>query len=814
MIEGGDDPRPHDDAATLRHDVISKLYVELAKFPTVATRNDHYLALSYVVRDRLLHRWVSSARTYLDGKHRAVIYLSMEYLIGPQLGSNLMALGLSDAARSALAGSGVSLDELIEHEEEPGLGNGGLGRLAACYMDSLATLDLPAIGHGLRYEFGIFDQHIRDGWQVEATDRWLRNGNPWEVRRYEIEHPVGFGGHVEHSPHGVRWVPERVVKGIPYDVPVAGYGTATTNFLRLWSAVADEEFDLDAFQVGEYWRAVDAKIRSETLTKVLYPNDSSPAGKQLRLEQQYFFVSCALQDCIRLLTAHASIRQFADLYAIQLNDTHPALAVAELMRLFVDIHGFGWDEAWDQVRRSMAYTNHTLLPEALETWPLPLLRRLLPRHLEIIFEINRRFLDEVRARFPGDEPRLRRMSLIGEEGEKSIRMAHLATVASHHINGVAELHSRLLRETVLRDFAELWPERFTNVTNGVTPRRFVALSNPGLADLVTEAIGDGWIRDLDRLRDLEPYADDAAFQDRWRSVKHANKQALAGWLREAHGITCDPSSMFDAHCKRIHEYKRQHLNLLHVITLWDRIRRGSDDGITRTVILAGKAAPAYRAAKLIIRLAHGIGEAIAADPRTHDRLRVVFVPDFSVKTAQRIYPAADLSEQISTAGMEASGTGNMKFTLNGALTIGTLDGANVEIREAVGAEHFFLFGLTADQVTETKRVGYRPGEIFAKDPELARAIELIADGTFSRGDRTMFRPIIDDLVYRDPFLVLADFRAYAEAQQRVEQAWRSPTSWLRSSILNCARAGKFSSDRSIRDYAERIWRIAPVSVQA
>ncbi len=813
MNEGGDDPRPHDDAETLRHDVISKLYVELAKFPTVATRNDHYLALAYVVRDRLLHRWVSSARTYLDGKHRAVIYLSMEYLIGPQLGSNLMALGLSDAARTALADSGVSLDELIEHEEEPGLGNGGLGRLAACYMDSLATLDLPAIGHGLRYEFGIFDQHIRDGWQVERTDRWLRNGNPWEVRRYEIEHPVGFGGHVEHSAHGVRWVPERIVKGIPYDVPVAGYGTATTNFLRLWSAVADEEFDLDAFQVGEYWRAVDAKIRSETLTKVLYPNDSSPAGKQLRLEQQYFFVSCALQDCIRLLTAHASIRKFADLYAIQLNDTHPALAVAELMRLFVDVHGFGWDEAWDQVRRSMAYTNHTLLPEALETWPLPLMRRLLPRHLEIVFEINRRFLDEVRARFPGDEPRLRRMSLIGEEGEKSIRMAHLATVASHHINGVAELHSRLLRETVLRDFAELWPERFTNVTNGVTPRRFVALSNPGLADLVTEAIGAGWVRDLERLRDLEPYAGDAAFQDRWRSVKHANKQALAGWLREAHGIACDPSSMFDAHCKRIHEYKRQHLNLLHVITLWDRIRRGSDDGIVRTVILAGKAAPAYRAAKLIIRLAHGIGEAIAADPRTHDRLRVVFVPDFSVKTAQRIYPAADLSEQISTAGMEASGTGNMKFTLNGALTIGTLDGANVEIREAVGAEHFFLFGLTAEQVAETKRLGYRPGEIFAKDPELARAIELIADGTFSRGDRTMFRPLIDDLVYRDPFLVLADFRAYAEAQQRVEQAWRSPTSWLRSSILNCARAGKFSSDRSIGDYAERIWRIAPVTVQ-
>ena len=816
MIDpGGEESRPRDDAATLRHDLVNKLYFVLAKFPGVATKNDHYLALSYAVRDRLLHRWVASARAILEEKRRTVIYLSAEYLIGPQLGANLLTLGLYKAARTAVDAVGLSLDELIEHEDEPGLGNGGLGRLAACYMDSLATLDLPAVGHGLRYEFGIFDQDIRDGWQVERTDRWLRKGNPWEVRRYEIELPVGFGGHIEHikDEHGqlrVRWTPERIVKGVPYDVPVAGYGTDTTNFLRLWSAVADEEFNLDAFQVGEYWRAVDAKIRSENLTKVLYPNDSSPAGKQLRLEQQYFFVSCALQDCIRLLTSRAAIREFADTFAIQLNDTHPALAVAELMRLFVDVHGLGWDEAWDQVRRSMAYTNHTLLPEALETWPLPLMARLLPRHVEIIYEINRRFLDEVRTRFPDDEARLRRMSLIGEDGDKTVRMAHLATVASHHINGVAALHSRLLRETVMRDFAELWPERFMNVTNGVTPRRFVALANPRLSELITEAIGEGWIRELDRLRELEKFAGDVAFQEKWRAVKRANKAELATWLRQQHGLVFDPNALFDAQCKRIHEYKRQHLNLLHAIALWDRIRRGEQTAdVPRTIVFSGKAAPAYRTAKLIIRLAHGVAEAIAEDVRARDQLRVVFIPDFNVKTAQRIYPAADLSEQISTAGMEASGTGNMKFTLNGALTIGTLDGANVEIREAVGAEHFFLFGMTAEEVTERKRAGYRPYTVLDQDPELKRAIDLISSGAFSPGDRGLFAPLVDNLVHHDPFLVLADFRAYADCQRQVDTAWRSQAAWTRSSILNTARAGKFSSDRSIAEYAKTIWRVTP-----
>ena len=812
-----DDLRPRDDAATIRRDIVGKLHYELAKFPEVTTPNDRYLALALAIRDRLLARWLRSVRTYFDGKHRTLLYLSAEYLIGPQLGANLLSLGLGEAARAATAELGISLDEMIEHEEEPGLGNGGLGRLAACFMESCATLELPAVGHGLRYEFGIFDQDIRDGWQVERTDLWLRKGNPWEVRRYEIEPRVGFGGHVEHGTnehgrHQARWVPERIVKGVPYDMPIAGFGTQTTNFLRLWSAAADEEFDLDAFQVGEYWRAVEQKIRSETLTKVVYPNDSSPAGKQLRLEQEYFFVSCALQDSIRILLQRGNIRDLADKFAIQLNDTHPSLAVPELMRLLIDVHGLGWDAAWDQVRRSMSYTNHTLLPEALETWPLALVEKLLPRHLEIIYEINRRFLDEVRAQFPGDEARVRRMSLISEDGERVIRMAHLATVASHHVNGVAALHSRLLRETVLRDFAELWPERFTNVTNGVTPRRFVALANPGLAALVTEAIGDGWLRDLEQLRDLEPLAADPAFQERWRNVKRTNKLELSRWLRSAHGLVCDPAAMLDAQCKRIHEYKRQHLNLLHAIALWRRIHDGHDDVAPRTILLAGKAAPGYRAAKLIIRLAHGVAEAIAADPRVHDRLRVVFVPDFSVKSAQRIYPAADLSEQISTAGMEASGTGNMKFAMNGALTIGTLDGANVEIREAVGPEHFFLFGLTAEEVLTRRRGGYDPRREVEQDPELGRVLELIASGAFSPGDRGLFAPLVDDLLHRDPFFVLADFRAYVDCQRRVDEVWRDPTRWVRSSILNTARTGRFSSDRAIREYAAEIWRLPPVRV--
>ena len=805
------------DAHSLRHDFVAKLFFQLAKFPGVATPNDHYLALAYTVRDRLLHRWVRSARTYLEGQHRTVIYLSAEYLLGPQLAHNILALGIEAEVRSALETLGLDLDDLLEHEEEPGLGNGGLGRLAACFMDSLATLEIPAIGHGIRYEFGIFDQEIKDGWQVEKTDLWLKRGNPWEVRRWDVEHPVGLGGRTVHATdesgrYRVRWVPDRVVRGVPYDTPVLGHGTSNANFVRLWSAVATEELDLDAFQVGDYVRAVEDKVRSENITKVLYPNDASLAGKQLRLEQEYFFTSCALQDCIRLLLQRTSIEKLADKYAVQLNDTHPALAVPELMRLLVDVHDLGWDEAWAITTRTFSYTNHTLLPEALETWPLPLFGRVLPRHLEIIYEINRRFLDEVRARFPGDDARLARMSLIDERGEKSVRMANLATVASHHVNGVAALHSRLLRETVLKDFADAYPERFLNVTNGITQRRFLALTNPHLARLLTEAIGPSWLTNLDRLEDLVPFASDAGFRDKFLAVKRSNKNKLASWLRAVQGADVDASSMFDAQCKRIHEYKRQHLALLHVAWLYERILGGDrEDIVPRTFIFAGKAAPGYHMAKLIIRLATAIGETIDRDPVARTLLRVVFAPDFNVKNAQRIYPAVDLSEQISTAGMEASGTGNMKFALNGALTIGTLDGANVEIREAVGADNFFLFGMTASEVAEL-RSRYRPSEVLAADPELAGVLDAIRRGRFSSGDWTLFEPLVHRLVAEDPFFVLADFRAYVACQRRITRAWNNPDDWSRTAILNVAAMGRFSSDRSIRDYARDVWHVAPVEV--
>jgi starch phosphorylase len=804
------------DAASIAHDFKEKLFFELAKFPGVATINDCYLALSFVIRDRLLHRWVRSARTYLDGEHRTVIYLSAEYLMGPQLGNNVGNLGIEAAVREAMGSIGLRYEDLLEHEEEPGLGNGGLGRLAACFMDSLATLDRPAIGHGIRYEFGIFDQVIRDGWQVEVTDRWLRAGNPWEVRRWEIEHPVGFGGRVEQESDAaghlhVRWVPERVVKGVPYDTPVLGYATSNTNLLRLWTAVAVEDFDLDAFQHGEYWRAVEAKVRSENISKVLYPNDEGLAGKQLRLEQEYFFVSCALQDCIRLLLQRTTIRDFAGKFAIQLNDTHPTLAVPELMRLLMDVHGLGWDEAWDITSRSFGYTNHTLMPEALETWPLPLFGRLLPRHLEIVYEINRRFLAEVRARFPGDDGRVTRMSLISEGGDKTVRMAHVATVGSHTINGVAALHSRLLRETVLRDFAEMYPERFTNVTNGVTPRRFIALANPRLARLLDQTLGTGWLKDLGRLSELRRSADDAGFRDRFRAVKHANKAELASWLGAVQGVEVDPSTMFDAQCKRIHEYKRQHLAILHVVSLYRRIQRG-ETVTPRTFFFAGKAAPAYHMAKLMIRLIHGVGRTLETDPASRGVLRVVFIPDFNVKNAQRIYPAVDLSEQISTAGFEASGTGNMKFAMNGALTIGTLDGANVEIRDAVGAEDFFLFGMTADEVSALRARGYDPAKVAAADGELGEALAWIAHGRFSPGDAGLFEPLVRTLLEHDPFFVLADFRAYVECQEKVARAWASPEAWTQSAVRNVAGMGTFSSDRSIQEYSEGIWKVPAVRI--
>jgi glycogen phosphorylase len=797
--------------------LVDNLLCLLGKRPPLATRNDWYMALAYTIRDRLLDRCLTTIDRVREpgAQQKIVAYLSAEFLTGPHLGNSLVNLGLWDAVEQATASVGQNLADLIEQEEEPGLGNGGLGRLAACFMDSLATLEVAAIGYGIRYEFGIFDQAIRGGEQIEVTDKWLRFGNPWEIVRSEVNFTVMFGGRTEYCADGhggfrVRWHPERLVKGVACDTPVPGYGVPTANILRLWKAEAVESFDFDAFNVGDYDRAVEAKVASETISKVLYPNDDPAIGKRLRLAQQYFFVSCSLQDMIRLhLLRGAPLADLHRCWAAQLNDTHPSLAVAELMRLLVDEHAFDWDLAWEMTQRTCGYTNHTLLAEALEAWPLPLFGALLPRHLEIIHEINRRFLEGVRATVPGDEGLVQRLSIIDEAGEKRVRMAHLASVGSHAINGVAALHSDLLKQTVLRDVHRVMPQKFFNVTNGVTPRRWIALSNPKLAALITRHIGDRWIRDLEHeLERLEPLAGDPGFQREWQAIKDANKAALAALVLQRTGVAVDPGSLFDIQVKRLHEYKRQHLNVLYLIALYRRLTRGAvATAVPRTVIFGGKAAPGYRMAKSIIRLINGVASVVNRDERTAGLLKVVFLPDFNVTSGQHVYPAADLSEQISTAGKEASGTGNMKFSLNGALTIGTLDGANVEIRDAVGHENFFLFGLTAGDVHDAKAHGYRPRDIYESNPELRDAIDLIAGGTFSDGDRERFRPLVESLLDRDDYMLLADYQAYVDCQTRVSAAFEDRRRWTQMSILNCARTGRFSSDRSIRDYCRDIWNV-------
>ncbi len=816
LVEG---ERTRLSAPAIRQGMLDHLVYSLGRLPAVASRHDYYKALALTVRDRLQQRWAHTVRTYADRDVKLACYLSAEFLVGPHLGNNLVNLGIEEEARQAVTEMGLDLEDLLAQEEEPGLGNGGLGRLAACYLDSLATLERPAIGYGIRYEFGIFDQETRDGWQVEVTDKWLRFGNPWEIVKPEVAYTVNFGGHTEHSHDQegrlrVRWVPQRAVKGVAYDTPILGYCVHTCNTLRLWSAEACESFDFQAFNTGDYYEAVEDKVVSETLTKVLYPNDEPEVGKKLRLAQQYFFVSCSLQDMLRLLDLMGEPSEnFPGQFAVQLNDTHPAIAVAELMRLLVDERLLPWSVAWDITQRTFGYTNHTLLPEALEAWSLPLFRELLPRHLEIIHEINARFLDEVRRRFPGDDARVARLSLIDEAGEKRVRMAHLACVGSHAINGVAALHTALLKQSVLKDFYDIWPERFSNKTNGVTPRRFLVLANPGLAELITRAVGDTWLRDLTALRKLEPLAVDAAFQQEWRAVKRANKDRLAAYIRASTGIDLDPDWLFDIQVKRIHEYKRQHLNVLHIITLYNRLRREPHlDLPPRAFIFGGKAAPGYFLAKRIVKLINAVAETVNRDPEVNRRIRVAFVPNLNVQNGQLIYPAADLSEQLSTAGKEASGTGNMKFMMNGALTIGTLDGANVEIREEAGAENFFLFGLTAEEVTGIKGSGYRPEGSLSANPELAEAMRLIEMGHFSHGDTEIFRPLVENLVRHDPYLVLADYASYVACQDKVSAAWRDVERWTRMAILNTARSGKFSSDRAIREYSDEIWQVAPVTV--
>ncbi|MBW4523180.1 MAG: glycogen/starch/alpha-glucan phosphorylase [Scytolyngbya sp. HA4215-MV1] len=805
---------------TLKRAFLDNLFYIQGKFPAIATQNDYYMALAYTVRDRLFRRWINTAEAYTEHRARTVCYLSAEFLMGPHLGNNLINLGIYDLVKQAIEELGLDLDELLEQEEEPGLGNGGLGRLAACYLDSLATLEIPSIGYGIRYEFGIFDQDIRDGWQVEITDKWLRYGNPWEIPRPEWSAEVKLGGHTEtfldeHGHHRVRWAPYNVVRGVPYDTPILGYKTNTANTLRLWKAEAPESFDFEAFNSGDYLGAVHEKMVSENLSKVLYPNDNISQGRQLRLAQQIFFVSCSLQDMIRILQSQGlSLERFHEKYAIQLNDTHPAISVAELMRLLMDEHGMAWDKAWSITTQTFGYTNHTLLPEALERWPISLFGSLLPRHLEIIYEINSRFLDDVRIRFPDEADRLSRMSLIDESGERYVRMANLACVGSHAINGVAALHTELLKKDVLHDFYEMYPQKFNNKTNGVTPRRFMVLSNPRLTDLITRKIGGNWIKHLADLQKLEAYVDDPEFRGEWRQIKHAIKQDLATYIHKQYGIEIDPNSLFDIQAKRIHEYKRQHLNALYMVTLYNRIKANPHLEITpRTFLFGGKAAPGYYLAKLIIKLINSIAEVVNRDPDMHGKLKILFLKDYNVKFAQRIYPAADLSEQISTAGKEASGTGNMKFAMNGALTIGTLDGANVEIREEVGEENFFLFGLTAAEVYAMRAKGYDPISYYNSNAELKLAIDRIASGFFSHGDAKLFQPLVDNLMYQDQYFLFADYQSYVECQDRVSQAYQDQDNWTRMAILNSARMGKFSSDRAIQDYCDDIWKVAPVKIE-
>jgi starch phosphorylase len=803
----------------LKNGFLDDLFYVQGKFPALATKKDYYMALAFAVRDRMLQRWISTAAVYTKQASRTVAYLSAEFLIGPHLANNLINLGIYDGAKQGMTELGLNFEELLQQEEEPGLGNGGLGRLAACFLDSLATLEVPSLGYGIRYEFGIFHQEIVDGWQVEKTDKWLRFGNPWELVRPEWAVEVKLGGRTEQyvderNRPRVRWVPNMTVIGVPYDTPILGYHTNTANTLRLWRSEAPESFDFAIFNRGDYYGAVNQKVASENLSKVLYPNDEQLRGKELRLEQQYFFVSCSLQDMLRILrTQKLQLDQFHEKFAVQLNDTHPAIAIAELMRLLVDEGLMPWGDAWKVTSRTFAYTNHTLLPEALERWSLEVFGRVLPRHLQIIQEINAQFLEEVRMRFLGDEARIARMSLIDETGERYVRMAHLACVGSHAINGVAELHSELLKRDVLKDFYELWPQKFSNKTNGVTPRRWMVLSNPKLSDLICEHIGTDWIKDLAQLRRLEPLAENPEFRARWREIKHHNKQGFASLALERTGIVIDPDSIFDVLVKRIHEYKRQHLKVLHIVSLYHGIKSNPAIEVhPRTFIFGGKAAPGYHLAKLMIKLITAVGDVVNRDPDVRGRLKVVFLPNFNVTNGQRVYPAADLSEQISTAGKEASGTGNMKFSMNGALTIGTLDGANIEIRQEVGTENFFLFGLSAPEVYALKAKGYSPMDYYEANQGLRDVIDLIRSGFFSRGDTELFRPLIDGLLYQDPYLVLADFQSYLECQAEVSETYDDAERWTRMSILNAARSGKFSSDRTISEYCTDIWGVKPVPI--
>ena len=803
--------------AALRTGFEHHLRYTLARDRYTATDRDRYHALALAVRDRVVERWIATQQTHHLQNVKRVYYLSLEFLIGRLLGNNVINLNIEDPTRRAMSEIGLDWNDLRDSEIDAGLGNGGLGRLAACFLDSLATLMFPAIGYGLRYDYGIFNQKIVNGYQVEEPDAWLKNGYPWEIAHPEFALSVRFGGRAEapvRSGAQWKWVADQVVVGTPYDLPIVGYGGKAVNTLRLWSARAAEDFDLDDFNRGSYVEAVQAKVLAENLTKVLYPNDNVFIGKELRLRQEYFFVSCSLQDILRRFKVdNRDLKDLPDKVFVQMNDTHPSLAVPELMRLLMDQEGLGWDEAWAITNACMGYTNHTILAEALEKWPLDMLERLLPRHMLIIYEINARFLRTVSLQYPLDTDRLRRMSLVEEGACRQIRMAHLAAVGSCSINGVAKLHTQLLRNQLLPDFSEFWPEKFNNKTNGITPRRWLLKANPGLARLISEAIGTKWITDLDELRGLERFADDSAFVAQFHQIKNQNKMALESVIMQDLGMVTDPHSLFDVQIKRLHEYKRQLLLVLYIITLYNRIKdsRGLDV-VPRTFIFSAKAAPGFFMAKLIIKLIHMVAEAINTDTHLDNRLKVVFLPNYRVSLAERIIPAANLSEQISLAGTEASGTGNMKLQLNGALTIGTLDGANVEIREEVGQENIFIFGMTAEEA-HARRASYNPRAVYDSDPEIRRAIKMIEQNYFSMVEPNIFRPITRALLDEgDKYMLLADLRPYIEAQDKVDQTFRDQQVWNRKAILNVARAGKFSSDRTIREYARDIWKIEPCAV--
>ena len=803
----------------LKEDFLWHLRYSLAKGETRATERDEYTAFANAVRDRIVERWISTQEEYARQNTKRVYYMSLEFLIGRLLGNNVINLKADQLCRDALKEYGVDWNNLRDYEMDAGLGNGGLGRLAACYIDSMSTLNLAGMGYGLRYDYGIFRQKIVNGSQVEEPDHWLKNGYPWEMARPEYSQHVHFGGHVECRTDAETgrqqwcWVPSEMVEGVPYDLPIVGYDRAV-NSLRLWSAKAVDDFNLATFDKGSYVEAVEQKVLAENLTKVLYPNDNTMAGKELRLRQQYFFVACSLRDILRRFRqTNDSWDALPDKVFIHLNDTHPTLVIPELMRVLIDLEGLDWEKAWDLTRRSTGYTNHTILQEALEKWPVPMMERLLPRHLQIIYEINGRFLQEISSRYPGDIKKLQRMSLIDENGERYVRMANLCVVGTSSVNGVAELHTEILKSTLFKDFYELWPEKFHNVTNGITPRRWLLKANPMLSQLVTESIGGRWVTHLDDLRKLEKFASDDAFLDALAKIKRSNKGQLASWSKKHLGIALDPDAIFDVQVKRLHEYKRQLMLALYIVMLYNRILGDSSyDPVPRQFIFAAKAAPGYYMAKLIIRFIHGIAGVVNSNPKTRGRLSVAFLPDYRVSLAEKIMPAAEVSEQISLAGMEASGTGNMKFMMNGALTVGTYDGANVEIHRAVGDDNMFLFGLRTEDVAKL-RPSYVSKEWYAKDPEIKAALDMVKANVFSLLEPGLFEPILRSLLdYNDYYMLLADLRAYSDAQDRVDAAYRDARRWNRMSLVNIARSGFFSSDRAVMEYARDIWRVSPVEL--